>query len=58
MWLRLKAELTLRDVASRAKVSHTTVADIERNRQQPSRSVRMVYSNIERRLQQEGAITK
>jgi len=55
-WLRLKGGLTLRDVAARAKVSHTTIVDVERNRQRPSRSVRGVYAALERRLKGEGAI--
>lgn len=55
-WLRLKAGLTLREVATKAKVSHTFIRDIERNVNNCTRSVRGVYSNIERKLQQEGVI--
>ena len=56
MWLRLKADKTLRDVATRAKVSHTYVSDIEQNKRKCTKPVRGVYSNIERKLQQEGVI--
>ena len=53
-WLRLKAGLTLRAVAKRGKVSHTFIRAIEQNQNNCTRSVRAVYSSIERKLQQEG----
>ena len=50
MWVRLKALKTLRDVAKAAKVSHTYVADIERNKRRCTPAVRRVYAAIEKEV--------
>lgn len=57
-WIRKKAGRTMRDVAARAKISAAHVNDVEKNKRTCPRKLRMVYSNIYRRLQQEGEVSR
>ena len=57
-WIRKKAGQTMRDVAKRAKCSAPFVNDVEKNRRTCAPRLRAVYSNLYRKLQQEGSVER
>lgn len=57
-WLRGRLKQTLREVATKAQVSYTYVWDIETGKRRCNHRVAAIYSNMERRLQQDGVKTR